>query len=391
MPDIQTHAQALKDETVALRRDFHRHPELGFEEVRTSGIVAEKLKALGLEVRTGFARTGVIGILDTGREGKTVLARADMDALPIHEESQKAYASTTPGKMHACGHDGHTAILLSAAKVLTNLKDDLSGKVVFIFQPAEETVGGAQKMIDEGALEGISPDATIGLHLGSLYPVGTVALRSGPAMAATDAMTITVRGRGGHAARPQETVDPVLISAHLITALQSVVSRESDPLDNVVLSLCAIHAGSAHNIIPEALELKGTLRTFKDETRANAKARIEALASTLAQSFRGSAEIDWLHGSPAVVNDDTMTQRVRAVAQEVVGTENVITPDPIMGGDDMALWLQAAPGCYFFVGARNEEAGISAPHHNPKFDVDEASLPLGVELLARGVIDFLNS
>lgn len=381
----------LADETVATRRDFHRHPEIAFEEVRTSGIVADRLEALGLAVRRGVGKTGVVGVLDTGRRGHTVLARADMDALPVFEEGNTPYRSTVDGKMHACGHDGHTAVLLSVAKLLDERKSELTGKVVFIFQPAEETVGGAEKMLADGALEGLHPDASIGLHLSSEHPTGTVAVREGPAMAATDSFTLTIKGHGGHAARPQDTVDPVLISAQLIVGLQSLVSRETDPLDQAVISITSVHGGTAHNIIPERVELKGTLRTFLEPTRQRLKERTEAYAQGVAKSHRGDAELQWIDASPAVVNDASQTERLRSVAKEVVGESNVITPDPIMGGDDMALWLQQAPGCYFFVGARDEARGFDKPHHHPRFDIDEASLPLAVELLSRGVMEFLQA
>ncbi len=389
LDSIRKAAKELEQETVETRRDFHRHPEIAFEEVRTSGIVAERLESLGLEVRRNVGQTGVVGVLETGKPGRTVLARADMDALPVFEERDSAYRSTVDGKMHACGHDGHTAVLLSVAKLLTERKDELSGKVVFIFQPAEEKVGGAKAMLKDGALQDFTPDASIGLHLSSEHPTGTVALRAGPAMAATDSFTLVVRGHGGHAAKPQETVDPVLIAAHIVVGLQSLVSRETDPLDQAVISVTAVHGGTAHNIIPESVELRGTLRTFLKETRSSLQERIETYAQGVAKSHRGEAELTWIGTSPAVVNDAAMTERVRSLAREVVGEERVLEPNPIMGGDDMALWLEQAPGCYFFVGARDESRGINKPHHHPQFDIDEASLSLAVELLSKGVLDYL--
>lgn len=386
---IKQAAQALADETIETRRDFHRHPEIAFEEVRTAGIVADRLEALGLQVRRNVGKTGVVGILDTGKPGRTVLARADMDALPVHAERDVPYRSTIDGKMHACGHDGHTAVLLSTAKLLTQRKDELSGKLVFIFQPAEETVGGADAMLKDKALEGLKPDASIGLHLTSDVPTGMVAVREGPSMAATDSFRVEVHGHGGHAAKPHETVDPILMTAQLISGLQSLVSRETDPLDQAVISITSVHGGTAYNIIPETVELKGTLRTFLPETRQRLQRRLESYVTNLAQTFRGDAELHWIDTSPAVVNDPVMTDRLREVARAVVGEANVVTTNPIMGGDDMALWLQEAPGCYFFVGARDEGRGIDRPHHHPQFDIDEASLPLAVEVLAKGVLDYL--
>ncbi|MDZ7704580.1 MAG: amidohydrolase [Trueperaceae bacterium] len=387
---IREAAQRLGPDVVALRRDFHRHPEIAFEEVRTSGIVAERLEPLGLTVRRNLGQTGVVAVLDSGTPGKTVLVRADMDALPMREERDVPYRATTDDAMHACGHDGHTAVLLGVAQLLSEQRDSFSGKVVFVFQPAEEIVGGAAAMLADGALEGLEPHASIGLHLSSQFPTGIVAVRDGPSMAATDAFTLQVHGHGGHAARPQETVDPVVAAAQIITGLQTLVSRETDPLDSAVISLTSVHGGSAHNIIPELVEIKGTLRSFRAETRQHLRERIAALSDGIAQSFRASTTLRWLNTSPAVVNDPARTEQFREVARAVVGAEHVISPNPIMGGDDMALWLEQAPGCYFFVGARNEAAGIDKPHHHPGFDIDEASLPLAVELLSKGVLSYLD-
>lgn len=382
-------AQALLEETVAQRRDFHRHPEIAFEEVRTSGIIADKLEALGLEVRRNVGRTGVVAVLDTGKPGHTVLARADIDALPIHDEKETPYRSQVAGKMHACGHDGHAAVLLSVAKLLTERRNHLTGRVVFVFQPAEEIVGGAKAMLEDGALSGLEPDAVIGLHLISDYPVGTVALRSGPAMAATGSFRMRIKGFGGHAAKPHECVDPVVIAAQLVTALQSLASRETDPQDSAVVSVTSLHAGTAYNIIPEEVELKGTLRTFLPDTRERLVGRIETLSRGLVASLRGELELEWITDSPAVVNDPEMTARMRKVAAEVVGEERVLESAQTMGGDDMALFLQRAPGCYFFVGARNEALGADKPHHHPQFDLDEAALAVAVETLTKGVLEYL--
>ena len=386
---IHKAAQALADETVETRRDFHRHPEIAFEEVRTAGIIAEKLQGLGLEPRTGIGKTGVVATYDSGKPGKTVLVRADIDALPVFEERDSEYRSETDGKMHACGHDGHAAVLLSTAKLLTQ-QEDLAGKLVFVFQPAEEIVQGAAAMLEDGALDGINPDHAIGLHLSSMHPSGRVAVRSGPAMAAADAFRLVIRGKGGHAARPQDVIDPVMISANLITSLQSLVSRETDPVDQAVISITSVHGGTAFNIIPEQVELKGTLRTFDPGTRSYLKERIQQVARGFVEALRGTLEIDWRDGSPAVVNDAAMTERFVQVAQEVVGEERVLVNAPqIMGGDDMALWLQQAPGCYFFVGAGSDDKDTTYPHHHPKFDIDEDSLPLAVELLSKGALAYL--
>ncbi|CAN5503353.1 amidohydrolase [soil metagenome] len=387
--DIKAAAEALEDETVALRRDFHQHPELAFEEVRTSSIIAERLAALGLSVRSGVGKTGVVGILDSGKPGRTVLVRADIDALPVFEERDTPYRSLVDGKMHACGHDGHAAVALSTAKLLSERKDAFSGKVVFVLQPAEEIVRGAEAMLKDGGLDNIKPDASIGLHLSSNAPTGSVAVRAGPMMAATDSFRLLVRGRGGHAAQPHLTVDPVVIAAQLVLALQGLVSRETDPAKQAVVSVTSVHGGTAYNIIPNEVELKGTLRTFDPELREALRARILEVAEGVANLQRGSVETTWNVGSPAVVNDEAMTERLKRVAASVLGEDGVQESERIMGGDDMALWLQEAPGCYFFVGARDEAAGIDKPHHHPQFDIDERALPLAVELLSRGALDFL--
>ncbi len=391
MPTIHEHANALAERTVAVRRDLHQHPEIAFEEVRTMGVVADRLRELGLSPRTGLGKTGVVALWDSGRPGPTVLARADIDALPVPEEKKDVpYRSQVEGKMHACGHDGHTAVLLSVAEVLLARADELRGRIVFVFQPAEEVVRGADAMLQDGALDGIEVDHVLGLHLSSDTPTGTVAVREGPAMAAADAFGLTVSGKGGHAASPHQTVDPIVASSHLILALQALVSRESNPVDQVVISITSIHGGTAFNIIPEAVELKGTLRTFLPETRDRLQRRICEVAQSVANTFGASTEIVWHHGSPAVVNDHDEVARLRQVAAAVVGADQVKTSPQIMGGDDMALWLQQAKGAYFFVGSRGSEAS-GWPHHHPRFDIDEASLPIAVEIFASGVAELLRA
>lgn len=386
---LQDDVAALFEETVVQRRDFHQHPEIAFEEVRTSGIIAERLEALGLPVRRGVGKTGVVAVLTGAEPGRTVLARADIDALPIHDEKDVSYRSLIDGKMHACGHDGHAAVLLSVAKLLNKRQNTLKGRVVFIFQPAEEMVGGAEVMLNDGALTSLTPDAVIGLHLSSDYPLGTVALRAGPSMAATDSFWVLVHGSGGHAAKPHNCVDPVLIAAQLVVTLQSLVARETDPQDSAVVSITSVHGGTAYNIIPETVELKGTLRSFLPETRKYLKERLQTLCRTTTEGLRGYTTFEWIDQSPAVINDAEMTERMKRVAAEVVGDENVLESAKSMGGDDMSLWLAQAPGCYFFVGGRNPEMGADKPHHHPKFDLDERSLGIATETLARGILDFL--
>jgi amidohydrolase len=384
--DIRTTAHDLDPTTVAVRRDLHRHPEIAFEEVRTSRVIEERLLELGLEPRTGVGGTGVVCVMEGARPGRTVIARADIDALPVTEAKDVAYRSTIEGRMHACGHDGHTAILLSVADALARHRGELCGRVVFVFQPAEEVVQGAHAMLVDGALDGLEPDHAVGLHLTTMLPTGSIALRAGPAMAAADRFDLIVGGSGGHAAKPNETVDPVVIAAHVIVSLQSLVARETDPVDQAVVSLTSVQGGSAYNIIPDSVAIKGTLRTFDAATKDRLKGRIVELATAVAQAHRGTLASEWVDGSPAVVNDAAVTERIGAVAAQVVGAANVREMPLIMGGDDMALWLQRAPGCYFFVGARGgDETGF--PHHHSRFDFDEAALPIAVEALTRSVLE----
>ncbi|HZW98622.1 MAG TPA: M20 family metallopeptidase [Trueperaceae bacterium] len=388
MKSIVEQARELQPKTVATRRDLHMHPEIAFEEHRTMGVVADRLRELGLEPRTGLGGTGVVAVLETGKAGPTVLARADMDALPVPEEKDVAYRSKTPEKMHACGHDGHTSVLLSVAEALVSRKDELAGRVVFVFQPAEEIVRGAKAMLDDGALDGIRVDHVIGLHLSSNDDVGTVSVREGPAMAATDSFRLLVRGKGGHAAYPQDCIDPIVAASQVVTALQTLVSRETEPADQSVVSITSFHAGTAYNIIPDQVELKGTLRTFDAGTRERLAARVLEVADTVCRAYRAKLESEWFDGTPAVVNDAGSVERLRRVAAGVVGEENVVEQRPIMGGDDMALWLQQAKGVYFFVGTRSGDS-TAWPHHNPHFDIDERGLEVAVSVLASGVVDLL--
>ncbi|NBC96271.1 MAG: amidohydrolase [Deinococcus-Thermus bacterium] len=390
MPTLHDRALDLRDRTVATRRDLHRHPEVAFQETRTAGVIAQRLQELGLEPRTGVGGTGVVAIWDTGRPGPTVLARADMDALPVDDEKETEYRSRTGGTNHACGHDGHVAVLLSVAEALMADAETLSGRVVFLFQPAEEIVRGARAMLDDGALDGVTVDHVIGLHLTTMHPTGRIAVREGPAMAATDTFRIDVEGRGGHAAKPNETVDPVVAAASTVLALQTLVSRETDPADQAVVSVTRVHGGTAFNIIPERVEVGGTLRTFDADTRARLQRRIREVAEGACATHGASARVEPTPGSPAVVNDAAATERLRAVARRVVGPDDVVRNSLMMGGDDMALWLQQAPGCYFFVGARGGEAS-AWPHHHPRFDLDEDALPVAVEVLAEAIAELLGT
>jgi amidohydrolase len=387
---LKSDIDELVPDMIATRRDLHEHPELAFEEVRTSGIVAGRLRALGLEVRTGVAKTGVVGTLKGGKPGaKTLAIRADMDALPIHELNEIDYRSTVDGKMHACGHDGHTSILLAVADILSKRREELAGNVKFVFQPAEEVIGGAEPMVKEGALEGV--DNIIGLHLFSSYPMGRVGVRSGPTFASADKFVLKIQGKGGHAAMPEAAVDPIVVAAYIITALQTLISRETSPFSPAVITIGKIEAGSAFNIIPEVAELQGTMRAYSTEHREKLIRRISELARSIAAAMNASCEASFFDGCPPCVNDPAMTEMVRQAAEATVGASSVDTGSEVMttGSDDMGYFLQTVPGCYFIVGAANPEKGAKYPHHHPRFNVDEDAMPIAAEVLARTALDYL--
>src|SRR6266480_1554877 len=318
-----------------------------------------------------------------------IAMRADMDALPIQEMNDINYRSTIDGKMHACGHDGHTSILLAVADLLNKRREELNGNVKFVFQPAEERIGGAEPMIKEGAMQDV--DGIIGLHLISDYPLGRVGVRSGSVFASADRFILTVKGKGGHAAMPETTVDPIVISAYIVTALQTLISRETSPLNPAVITIGKIQAGTAFNIIPESAEMHGTMRAFNMEHRRKLIRRISEIAQGIATTMGGSCEVEVIDGCPPCVNDAKMTEIVRDAATAVVGEKEVDASEDVMttGSDDMACFLEAVPGCYFIVGAKNEEKGANYPHHHPRFNIDEDALPIGVEVLTRAAVDFL--
>ncbi len=388
MADFYKEAQALFEYSQSLRRDFHRNPELGFHEVRTAGVVARALNALGMEVSTGIAETGVVGLLEGAGPGPVVLLRFDMDALPIQEETKTEYTSTQPGVMHACGHDGHVAIGLTVARLLHAHREEFGGTVKFVFQPAEEGMGGAEKMVAEGILDNPRPDVALGAHVWNERPVGWVGISSGPIMAAAEYFAIRVTGKGGHGAAPHLAVDPVSASAQIITALQSIVSRNVSPLDTAVVTVAAIHGGEAFNVIPPSVELKGTIRTFDPVTRQMVLQRFKDIVEHVASAMGCQVEIDLRVLTPAVVNDPGITRRV----QQMAGARlpfSVETGYRTMGSEDMSVILQKIPGCFVFVGSANAEKGLNAPHHHPRFDIDEAALPVTAALLASAAVDFL--
>ena len=392
MTDFLSEAQALFEYTQSMRRDFHSHPELGFHEVRTAGIVANELTSLGLEVHTGVGGTGVVALLEGAKPGPVVLVRADMDALPIQEETGAPYASQNLGIMHACGHDGHTAVLLTVAKMLTTHRSQLSGIVKFMFQPAEEGMGGAEKMIAEGVLENPKVDVALALHVWNEKPIGWVGIAGGPVMAGAEIFKVKLLGKGGHGAVPHQAVDPVLAAAQVISGLQGIVARNIAPLQTAVVSVCTIHGGEAFNVIPPAVEMTGTIRTFEPEVRTRVLERFEKTVKSIAEGMGCLAEIELQLLTPATINQPETANRVQEVSRRlfpetVVDTANHIT----MGSEDFAFILEKVPGCFIFIGSANTEKGLDAGHHHPKFDIDETALPRGAALMAATISDFLIS
>jgi amidohydrolase len=368
MPIINRVAD-LQPDIMAWRRDLHAHPELLYDVHRTAAFVAERLRAFGCdEVATGLGRTGVVGVIKgrkpaTGAEVKVIGLRADMDALPVEEQTNLPYASKTPGKMHACGHDGHTAMLLGAAQYLAETRN-FSGDAVVIFQPAEEGGAGAAAMIKDGLMERFTIDQVYGMHNGPGLPVGAFATRPGPIMAATDNLTIRIEGLGGHAARPHKCIDSVLVGAQLVTALQSVVSRSIDPLDAAVISICAFQAGNAHNVIPQTAELKGTVRSLRGEVRDLLEKRVREVVAGVAQITGAKIELEYQRSYPVVVNHVAQTALAARVAGEIAGEANVNTDMiPIMGAEDFSYMLEARPGAFIFIG-NGDGAGLHHPAYN---------------------------
>jgi len=368
-------------EAVAWRRHLHAHPELSFQEHETARFVFETLASLdGLEIERPTA-TSVVARLRSGRSGPVLALRADIDALPIDEASGVDFASGTPGVMHACGHDGHTAMLLAVAQLLVARRDDLRGDVLFVFQHAEELPpGGAAELVAAGVLEGV--DAVLGAHLLSKLDVGKVAALDGACTAATDTFSVKIHGRGGHAGIPHETVDPIVVAAQAISNLQHVVSRTTSPLESIVVSVTRIAAGSADNVIPETAEFGGTVRTYSPRVRAHAREAIERILSGVTAAHEAVHRLDYVAGYDSVVNDPGLAALVR----EAAGAERVVEFSPLMGGEDFSAYLRAAPGCFFFIGAGNEGA---FPHHHPRFTIDERALPVGIETLTRAALRFL--
>ena len=376
-------AKEIHANVVENRRHLHANPELSFHEYQTSAYVAQKLDALGIKYQK-MANTGLVAVIRGEKPSDAVVAlRADMDALPIVEANEVPYKSKNPGVMHACGHDAHTSSLLGTAKILTELKNEFGGTVKLIFQPAEEKLpGGASMMIKEGVLENPKPDAVIGQHVMPLIEAGQVGFRSGKYMASTDEIYVTVHGKGGHGAQPQQNIDPVLITSHIIVALQQIISRVADPKTPSVLSFGKVIANGATNVIPNEVYLEGTFRTMDEDWRARAHEKMKKMAEGIAEAMGGSCDFNIVRGYPFLINEEKLTADVRAYAEDYLGKENVLDLDIWMAAEDFAYYSQVSDACFYRLGTGNKERGISSSVHTPTFDVDEESLKLSTGLMA---------
>jgi len=382
--ELRKEIDSINEQLIEWRRDFHRHPEIAYQEQRTSSVIRKFLENLGITV-DAFAKTGLRGILEGKPGGRTVALRADMDALPLKEEGDKEYISENPEACHACAHDGHMATLMGAAQVLARRKDDFKGKVVFLLQPSEERIpGGAKKMIEEGALEGV--DAIFGLHFWHPLPTGTMGIVKGAMMAAPDQFSVKVIGKGGHGSMPQTTIDPILVASHLVVNLQSVVSRNVDPLKSGVVSLGTIEGGTIYNIIPCDVSLSGTVRTFDPELRDFMEKRVREITEGTCQTFGATSDLMYERGYPPLINDETTADFVLEVAKKTLGEGSIKDIDPVMGGEDFAYFLQKVPGAFLFFGMGD---GMEFSHHHPGFDMDEKALPQATLLMTALVLEYL--
>ncbi len=393
MPNFLQKAEELFSYTQALRRDFHKHPELGFQEIRTSGIVAKELEQLGLEVTKGVGKTGVVGYLEGAKPGPTILLRFDMDALPIQEETGAEYASMNSGVMHACGHDGHTAIGLTVAKILNEHKNELKGNIKFCFQPSEEgtngeEVGGALMMIRDGVMDGV--DKTLSLHLWNDKPLGWLHIGAGPVFAGAELFMVKLTGKGGHGAAPNTTIDPIVCAAQITAALQTIVSRNIEPLKPAVLSVTSIQAGTAFNVIPQTAELWGTIRTFDPDVRKTIIERFHQIVKGVAEAMNCQVEITLKEVTLPVTNDEEVTASVFQTAKQMFPNLQIdVHPYLTMGAEDMGYMQDKAKGCYFMIGSANHEKNLNHNHHHPKFDFDEKALINGVALMSAAAADLL--
>jgi amidohydrolase len=377
----------IQDQLVAWRRDFHRHPELGFEETRSAGIIRKVLLDLGYNVKTGVGKTGVVGVLEGEDQEPTLMMRFDMDALPVSEQNRVEYASQVPGVMHACGHDGHMSIGLGVAVLLSQVKEQLKGTVKLVFQPAEEGLGGALAVIEDGALAYSRVDAVLGLHLVNDLNVGEISVASGPVAAANDMFQGSVLGKGGHGAIPHLARDPVLAIGQILVGLQSIVSRNVDPLETAVVSVGTLECEGAANVIPERVDFSGTIRTYHPHVQNLVHERLQELISRIAAAHQCEARVLIKTINPSIFNDPALSDLVRAAAGEIVGEEHIYELRS-SASDDIAYFFQEVPGCFFFVGSKNEQKGLVHPVHNPRFDFDEEALLYGAAVMASAALQY---
>jgi len=364
-----------------IRHDIHQHPELGFMEFRTASLIKKYLDGFGYKVIDHIGKTGVVGILDSGRPGRTIMFRFDMDALPIQEENETDYRSQNNGVMHGCGHDGHVAIGITTAKIISENIGSISGKVVFLFQPAEEGFGGADAMLKDGVLELIKPDAALAVHLWNEKPFGWLGITPGPLMAGADIIEIKITGKGGHGAMPQEAVDPVIAAAQVLVSVQTISSKFISPFDSVVISITEFKAGDTHNVIPPVAYLRGSIRSFNKDTRAVALSRIHQITSAISTGYGCTSEVVITPLTPPVVNSTEAANLLIETAKEYLPDMTIDNSYQVMASDDMAFFLERIPGCYILIGSADEEKQLTAHHHNPKFDFSEEAMTSAITLL----------
>jgi amidohydrolase len=389
---IRLEIRHLQAQLVEWRRQFHQFPELGFQEYLTASFIDRQLQEWGIERQIGIAGTGIVATIKSDRPGKVLAIRADMDALPIQEANQVDYRSRHQGIMHACGHDGHTAIALGTAYYLSEHRDTFSGTVKIIFQPAEEGPGGAKPMIEAGVLKNPDVEAIVGLHLWNNLPLGTIGVRSGALMAAVECFRCNIFGKGGHGAMPHQTIDSIVLGAQIINALQTIVSRNINPIDSAVVTVGKFHGGTALNVIADSAQLEGTVRYFNPDLENTISQRIKNIINGICQSHGAQYDLDYWKLYPPTINDPRIAELVRSIALEVVETPIGVVPEcQTMGGEDMSVFLQQLPGCYFFLGSANPDRDLAYPHHHPRFDFDESVLAMGVEIFVRCVEKFAAS
>lgn len=383
-------AKRIEDKLIAIRNDLHRHPELSFQEERTSKYILNLLSRIGVDELKVVAKTGIVALLKGEKPGKTIALRADMDALPISEDNDVPYRSCNEGVMHACGHDVHMTCLIGSAMILSKMKDAICGNVKFIFQPAEEIFSGAKLMIDEGIMDQEPKiDAIVGMHVWHSIKLGSIGIRSGAMMASADKFEIYMKGPGGHGANPHLTSDPIVAASHMISSLQTVVSRNVDPIQPAVLSICKINAGSAFNVIPDELRMEGTIRALSELTRKKLVERLKDISQSIAKAFGLEIAIDLTEGCPPLINDRSITKIIRDVAVELLGDQNVIEIEPTMGGEDFTYFTQIVPGAMFCLGIADKMH--NSPVHTPSFDVSPDALAIGSAMLSKVALAFLKS